>query len=269
MDKLDSMLEAVSTPGNAKYGQYMDIEDTNAMFAPSSSSQKQVQSWLESNGVKSYHNDGSLITFTTTVGKANALLNTTFAYYTNGATTKLRTMQYSIPDTLGNALDFVAPTTFFGNTKAQRAVPQTAAASEVVEKRQEVSRSCLKKVEFQNETFELFTPQCYKETFNIGDYQADPSCGSTIAFGSFLNESASYSDLALFEKAFGLPKQNFTVTIIQNGATYNLNDQNPLTESDGEANLDVQNIVGLVDGLPVSQYVHRAKGCHRLLVYDR
>jgi tripeptidyl-peptidase-1 len=255
MDKLESMLEAVSTPGNAKYGQYMDIDQQNAIFAPSASSQDQVKSWLESNDITSYMSDGSLVTFTTTVSKANALLNTTFAYYTNGATTKLRTMEYSIPDTLASALDFVAPTTFFGNTKSQRVVSQAATAPEAMQKRVDISTSCLKQVEYEGESYELFTPQCYKESFNISDYKVDPSAGSTIAFGSFLNESASYSDLALFEKAFDIPSQNFTVTIIQNGATYNLNDQDPDTESDGEANLDVQNIVGIVDGLPVSEYV--------------
>lgn len=236
------------------------------MFAPSASAQKQVKSWLESQGVTQLSNDGSLMTFTTTVEKANTLLNTTFAYYTDGLTTKLRTMDYSIPDTLAGSLDFITPTIFFGSTKAQKLPSSPIEASvEDVEKRQTVSNSCLKTVHYHNKTYELFTPDCYKESFNISDYKVDKSAGSTIAFGSFLNESASYSDLALFEKTFNIPSQNFTVTIIKNGATYNLNDQNPLTESDGEANLDVQNIAGIVNGLPISEYVtpwvQSAMGC--------
>lgn len=90
------------------------------------------------------------------------------------------------------------------------------------------------------------------ELYNTVGYKADPKSGSNIAFANFLNESPSYSDLQKFENEFKIPSQSFEVLALINGG---VNDQNPLTESDGEANLDVQNIIGLVDGLPVYAYI--------------
>lgn len=58
--------------------------------------------------------------------------------------------------------------------------------------------------------------------------------------------------MAKFENIWSLPSQNFTVLALINGG---VNNQDPATEEDGEANLDVQNIIGLVDGLPVGEYI--------------
>lgn len=66
-------------------------------------------------------------------------------------------------------------------------------------------------------------------------YTPDPTSGSHIGFGSFLNQSAIYSDLFQFEEFFGIPHQNFS-TILIAGAT---NDQNTVTAQFGEADLDV------------------------------
>jgi tripeptidyl-peptidase-1 len=79
------------------------------------------------------------------------------------------------------------------------------------------------------------TPSCLKELYNVGSYTPNPNSGSRVGFGSFLNQSAIYSDLFQYEKFFGIPHQNFS-TILIAGAT---NDQNIETAQFGEANLDV------------------------------
>jgi tripeptidyl-peptidase-1 len=76
-----------------------------------------------------------------------------------------------------------------------------------------------------------------KELYNVGDYVPSASSGSQIGFGSFLNQSAIYSDLFQYEEYFGIPHQNFS-TILIAGAT---NDQDTATAQFGEANLDVSN----------------------------
>ncbi|KXL43435.1 MAG: hypothetical protein FE78DRAFT_152318, partial [Acidomyces sp. 'richmondensis'] len=185
------------------------------------------------------------------VGAANALLDAQFALYTDGEAVKLRTTSYSIPDDLEEAVDLIYPTTFFGNMRANRAVP-TRTENHDPPTRRQLNPACETTVVLDNQTFPLIGPQCLKELYNISDYKPDPSAGSTIAFGSFLNQSASYSDLAKFENIWSLPSQNFTVLALINGG---VNNQDPATEEDGEANLDVQNIIGLVDGLPVGEYI--------------
>lgn len=185
------------------------------------------------------------------------MLNTTFDVYSNGETVRLRTMSYSVPDALSSAIDFVTPTTYFGSMKA--AVPRLS--SSMTERapatKRQLQTSCETTIAYPitentTESFTLLSPQCIKELYDVGNYTVDPSAGSTIAFGSFLNQSASYSDLALFEKTFDIPSQNFSILALINGG---VNYQDPAVEQDGEANLDVQNIIGLVDGLPVGEYI--------------
>ena len=99
---------------------------------------------------------------------------------------------------------------------------------------------------------ELLSPGCLKELYNISNYTVEPDSGSTIAFASFLGQSASYADLADFEKLFSLPSRDSSVTALLNGGADN---QDPGTELDDEANLDVPIITGLVDGLPVGEHI--------------
>ncbi|KAK0259976.1 hypothetical protein LTS09_005310 [Friedmanniomyces endolithicus] len=258
IDQLEAKLAYVSTPCSPGYGKYIDVGEQTSMFAAPMEAQNNVTSWLQGCGASNIASDGSFVTFTTTVGQANAMLNTTFGFYTNGDAVKLRTMGYSIPDELSEMIDLVAPTTYFGNTKAQRRVsaPTPKAKRSVMAKRQ-LNASCEITIQYPisanaTQPFTLLSPQCLKELYNVTNYSVDVSAGSTIAFGSFLNQSASYSDLAMFEKIFDIPSQNFTVKALINGGVDN---QNVTTEQDGEANLDVQNIISIVDGLPVTEYI--------------
>lgn len=179
------------------------------------------------------------------------MLDASYKLYTNGETTKLRTTSYSIPDDLSDAIDLIEPGTYFASTKAHRALPnlEPSTVQHAPEKRQ-FEPSCTTKVAVpisanQTEDFDLLSPTCLKELYSIGNYRADPKSGSSVAFGSFLNQSASYSDLAKFEKIFDIPAQKLELLALINGAVDN---QDPATEQDGEANLDAQNIIGLVDG---------------------
>ncbi len=228
------------------------------MFAAESDSASKVKSWLSQSGASNVVSDGSMVSFTTTVDKANKMLDTKFNAYTNdnGQTHKVGTMAYSVPDELSDHIDLVAPTTYFGSMKAHRAVPNAPRPEKGLERRQ-ISASCERTISYpisatKNISITLLGPDCFKELYNIGTYQAHPNSGSTIAFGNFLNQSASYSDLAKFEQIFDIPSQNFTVLALINGGVDN---QDTLTESDGEANLDVQNIIGLAHGLPVGAYI--------------
>lgn len=86
---------------------------------------------------------------------------------------------------------------------------------------------------------------------NVGNYTPSVKSGSRVGFGSFLNQSALYADLFDYEKLYGIPAQNFSVTLINGG----VNDQNATTAQVGEADLDVQNIVGVAHPLPVTEFI--------------
>jgi tripeptidyl-peptidase I len=240
LDQLESKLISVSTPGNAQYGKHLDINDINALFPPTSDTA--VLAWLKAVGIANVHSNGKSVNFATTVQKANELLNTTFAYYKSGTTQKIRTIQYSIPSNLAEYIDLISPTTYFGKTTAAAAIPgATRTEKRAPASQPSVAASCQTSI----------TPSCLKQMYSINDYKADAKSGSRIGFGSFLNQSALYSDLALFEAYFDIPSQNFSVELI-NGAT---NDQNGLTAQVGEADLDVEYIVGISHPLPVTEFI--------------
>ena len=253
VDQLESKIASVSTPGSSEYGKYLSVDEVSKMFGASAASKSAVETWLKSEGVTTYSTVGDSVWIQTTVAQANKMLGTTFKTYTDSAgNSKLRTTEYSLPESLKSHVDLVSPTTFFGKTKAMRSIQETRVHSLAP---RTLPASCNTTILYANETFAAFVPDCLKIEYNIGSYTPEANSGSKIAFGNFLNQSASFSDLALFEQYFGIPSQNFSVVLVnpQDGAT-DL-PQPPLVANDGEANLDVQNIIGLSHPLPVTAYI--------------
>lgn len=229
------MIYAVSTPGHPSYGNHMDKEEVDALLQPDAEAEKAVLSWLKQAGVTTTHSDGHWVTFATSVGTANGLLDTEFAYYASQGAIKLRTIQYSVPDNLVKHVDLISPTTFFGKTAAQ--APVLSADLSSLERRADAS--CANSV----------TPTCLKEIYNI-NITPTGKTNSTIAFGSFLNQSARTQDLTLFEQKYNIPRQGFSVQLI-NGGT----DDQGISNNHGEANLDVQYIAGISHPLPIVEFI--------------
>jgi tripeptidyl-peptidase-1 len=254
IDQLESRLAAVSMPNFTTYGKYLDLDDVNAIFGPSKASSAAVESWLQSYGVTDYSSSvGGSIWFQTNVSTANAMLSTDFKTYSDSTgAAKLRTLQYSIPESLVPHVDFVSPTTFFGTTIAMRArkARNTVPAANLATRQEPAS--CKGSLVFQNETFVVFKPDCIRTEYNVNGYTPIASSGSRIGYGSFLNQSSGFSDLALFEQHFNIPSQNFSVILINNGTDL---PQPPPLADDGEANLDVQNIVSIVHPLPITEFI--------------
>lgn len=89
------------------------------------------------------------------------------------------------------------------------------------------------------------------------NYKADAKSGSKVAFNSYLEESARYSDLDLFINNIApyAKGENYTVVTFE-GAT----DDQTSSASSGEANLDGQFIVGIAAPLPVTEYITAGRG---------
>lgn len=277
LEELDARIMAVSTPGNALYGQHMDSDAVAALLAPSADASPAVLAWLEGAGITDLFTDGATIILSTTVGTANTLLHTTFNYYENDGVQKLRTTEYSVPEDLQTHIDLITPTTYFGKTVPQRPMPGVNRREKRLVPRylnkfngttngtnpsptnsatpgptgtatpsppnsttsRPVDPSCT----------DLITPTCLKEIYNI-DYTADPNSGSKIGFGSFLNESARLADLFIFQASQGIPKQEFTVELINGGV-----DNQAIYGPHGEADLDVEYISGISTPLPIISYI--------------
>lgn len=243
IDQLESRLLAVSTPGNQFYGQHLSRYDVDSLFASSDAAKAAVKSWLRSAGLSSssISSDGDWVIIITTIGKANALLNTTFKTYERDGVSKLRTTQYSIPDNLAQHIDLITPTTYFDKTVARALAKPSATRNHVLLTGRSVDPSCATTV----------APSCIKDLYNIGNYTPNVSSGSSIGFSSFLGSSAHYAELAQFEAYFDIPPQNLSKVLI-NGS---INNQDNSLGAGYEANLDVQTIIGVSHPLPVTEFI--------------
>ena len=237
LDKLHEQIYAVSTPGSPSRGKFLDRDEAQAIVQPTKEANDAVVNWLKSSGASNIYSTGEYVNFATSVGNANKMLNSQFNHYQNEEIQKLRTTQYSIPDDLAEHIDFITPTTFFGNTQAHAPITKFLDEQELAARA--VDPSCAT----------LVNLQCVKELYNV-TYKPNANSGSKVAFGSFLNESARYADLSLYETLNGIDQQSFSVELINGG----VNNQT-LGTADGEADLDVENIVGIAQPLPVIEYI--------------
>ncbi|KAH8433741.1 S53 family peptidase [Aspergillus melleus] len=251
-DAFEKAVLDMSTPDHADYGKHFEThEDMKRMLLPRGESVSSVQEWLESAGITDYEQDADWINFQTTVEKANALLETKFLWYNNKEKDikRLRTLQYSIPDSVAGHVNVIQPTTRFGQIQPDRATLRS--------KPKHIDENWLSKVS-QNSSHcdSVITPECLRDLYNI-DYEADAKSGSKVGFASYLEEYARYADLEKFEDRLApwANGENFSVVLFNGG----LNDQNAASDS-GEANLDLQYIVGLGAPLPVTEYSTGGRG---------
>ena len=98
---------------------------------------------------------------------------------------------------------------------------------------------------------QFVTPSCLKAMYNVGDYKPSIDSGSRLGFSSFLNQSAQYSDQALYQRQFNITAQNFTKIFVNDAP----NDQDPWSGNFGEANLDAQLQSGVGSPLPITEYL--------------
>ncbi|KAJ5683613.1 Peptidase S8/S53 subtilisin/kexin/sedolisin [Penicillium macrosclerotiorum] len=237
----------MSTPEHPNYGQHFKTHDEmKRMLLPRADSVDSVYQWLAEAGINDIQRDADWVTFHTTVETANHLLQANFQYYINSAkhVERLRTLEYSIPDSLQGHVNLVTPTTRFGQLHANRATLHSKAKVADAAFRQAAlapSADCNVAI----------TPQCLKSLYSIGDYEADPTNGNKVAFASYLEQYARYSDLALFEQNIAPHAQGLNFTVIEYHG--GLNDQNSASDS-SEANLDLQYIVGVSAPVPVTEF---------------
>lgn len=105
LNQLESKVTELSIPGQAEYVQWLDKSDIDTQFPVVDDTA--VVKWLNSAGISNVSRDGAPLKFTGSVETVNKLLDTDFAYYQNGGSTKLRTTEYSIPESLTDYIDLI------------------------------------------------------------------------------------------------------------------------------------------------------------------
>ncbi|KAH7067243.1 peptidase S8/S53 domain-containing protein [Paraphoma chrysanthemicola] len=248
--KFEQAVMDMSTPSSSNYGQhFLTHDEMKRMLLPSADSTSAVSAWLEAAGINNAELDADWITIKTTVGVANKMLDTQFSWFISSEKTPrraLRTLEYSVPEDVAEHINLVQPTTRFAAIRANHDTVSEVMAVQIASNAANVTVNCDLGI----------TPACLKRLYQI-NYTPDANSGSKVAFASYLEEYARYNDLALFEKNI-LPEavgQNFSVVQYNGG----LNAQNSSDDS-GEANLDLQYIVGTSSPLPVTEFSTGGRG---------
>ncbi len=99
----EDLARAVSTPGNAKYGQYLTPAQFRSQFAPSSSDVSAVQQWLRSSGFTVDYTPANnhYVEAEGSVAQANAAFGTTIGTYDyKGQSLRAPDSSLSVPSTL-------------------------------------------------------------------------------------------------------------------------------------------------------------------------
>ncbi|KAI0015431.1 tripeptidyl-peptidase [Xylariomycetidae sp. FL0641] len=247
-EALEKAVLEMSTPGHPNYGKHMGRLELRSYTAPTDQAVSSVVEWLAKKNIVAHVNN-DWISFATDVGTANELLDTTFGWYQmdEGGNPKLRTLSYSVPDELAGNVDLIQPTTRFGHLGAKKStIFDTQILGPHVVETEALVAGC-------NEA--KVTPDCIKTLYNI-KYTADPD-GNLVSFGSYLEEYARYDDLDAFEQSYApeASGQSFDVKLVNGG----LNDQDSRSDS-GEANLDVQYILGISNPVPIVEYSTGGRG---------
>ncbi|EED16525.1 tripeptidyl-peptidase (TppA), putative [Talaromyces stipitatus ATCC 10500] len=249
----EQALLAISTPGDPSYGKHFTSYDQmKEMLLPSTEAVSAVRDWLTSSGVTDFQRDADWVTIRTSVRVANSLLDANFTWYTGGQQSVriLRTFEYSVPDNIAPHIRMIHPTTGFGQVRANRAAFRSMPLKFGTSLNSAASNMSV------NQCGSVTTPSCIQKLYYIQNYTADPGRGSKIAFVSFTEQVARYDDLAMFESYLApyAVGQNFTAVEYNGG----INDQH--RNETGEANLDLQYIVGLAAPLPVTEYIVGGRG---------
>ncbi|KAI5787277.1 putative tripeptidyl-peptidase [Geopyxis carbonaria] len=247
--ELQSRLEDVSEPDHPDYGNHLSGSDIQHLLSPSSTALDSVKTWLAANDIEITEIDFDYVKFTATVAQAQDLLKAEYRYYKNVETGKtvLRTMEYSLPSALHDAVALVQPTTMFG-LRALRSTLRPLPASpmddvpeagnlRIADPTAEVPLAC-------NSTI---TVACLAALYGFADYNSTGR--GSIGISGFLEQYAQHDDLTSFLARYKpsiAATGNFSFVGIRNGAEVGINDQNPKDiNSIGEANLDIQYTVGI------------------------
>ncbi|KAJ7070060.1 family S53 protease [Mycena amicta] len=246
---LEDTLFAVSTPGSARYGQHLTLEQAKAFMEPSAESLSAVTSWLASNGltptVASPY--GEWLTVEVPVSKANEMLNANYETFTHveSGLQIVRTMEYSLPEELHAHIEAVHPATGFGRPLGAGRGPIISASSP---NRAPVNESLVSNA-VPASCASTVTPACLQAMYGIPTTLATQKTNS-IAVAGFIEQFAQTADLTSFLQRFRTDLSSSTTFALR---TFDGGVNTQGARSAGiEANLDIQYTVGVASGVPVT-----------------
>ncbi|KAK6509659.1 hypothetical protein TWF481_004390 [Arthrobotrys musiformis] len=251
--QFEKALIDMSTPGHSSYGNHMNQAQIDDILRPHEDTTTAVKSWLESKGFGnelSFRNDWIVVS--TTIGKAESLLQAKYKVFRNSETGKdvVRTLSYSIPRNLHSSVALIQPTTLFGSTSAMKSTILRVEDPSVL-KSAFLSKAKLNTTGIDAACQSSITPDCLADLYKYKDYKPVKLANNILGVNGFLEQYAQNDDLSKFLKKYHPNAKN---------ATFNCNPinggkctQHP-SEDFTEANLDIQYTVGASNPIPNIYY---------------
>lgn len=215
--------------GNAR----LSRDQTRALRTPNKEDVDGVLRWLASKGVADAEPDKDWVHVHTTVGGAEKLLNMEMHRYSfEGGPPILRTTQYSIPDTLCQAIRFVHPVANFMTPTHDVVAPREMPADQAFHRREIPPCNV------------ITTPHCITKQYNIRYETSDGQSPVRLAVAGFLDDFANYADTDEFlrrvDPTLASAGYNFSIELVNGG-------ENPqdLIKASSHANLNIQYALAL------------------------
>ncbi|KAI9172589.1 Hercynylcysteine sulfoxide lyase [Paramyrothecium foliicola] len=218
-------------------GTFLSKQEVDDLRIPDQQDIDEILEWLAENGITDAKADRAWVHVHTTVGEAEPLLQMKLSRYAfEEQQPVLRTMEYSIPKHLSDAIGFVHPVANFMVPKNELTRESVMMSDPLLAER--ADGPCVRGT----------TPKCIRELYGLNynsSYDASPT---RFGIAGFLEEYGNYNDLKQFLKSTSpnIPEgYNFSVQLVNGGQ----NSQDP-RESGLEAALDLD--YGMALGYPTN-----------------
>lgn len=264
---IDNLKHKVRRRDNTgKLNRHLTRQEALALRNPDQQDVNEVLNWLKSQGVKAKATpDKDWVHVKTSIEQAEKLLEMDVNFYQfEDQDPVLRTKEYSVPESVADAITFIHPIANFMRPK-----------KEILSPSEDFSPTMLNSLHLAKRDVAcspVVVPDCIKTLYNITSASNTTNTTSSIngtvpsnstnfpirlGIAGFLEENANYEDSDNFLKTFAKPlynaKYNYSVELI-NGAK---NSQN-ISKSGSEAALDVQYAMAL--GYPADVIYYLAAG---------
>ncbi|KAJ7503166.1 tripeptidyl peptidase A [Mycena galericulata] len=229
---LESLLLNISNPSHPNYGKHLSKEQVDTLSTPSNDTLEIVEGWLLAHKASSvkWSPSKDSVSAVVSVSSTESMLFTRFGIFEHVKSGRrvVRTLSYSLPESLAPHIDFIHPTTAFLDPlrHGMREIGSNLKRAEPVALNQSDFISC----------FSVVDPPCVRKLYNVGNYTPDASLPNHIGVAGYLDIWSRPDSFALYLNDY-VPESigsNYTFDVV------NITGPFPTPQISDEGNLDTQ-----------------------------
>ncbi|KAJ7188899.1 tripeptidyl peptidase A, partial [Mycena filopes] len=246
---LEAVLRNISDPSHSTYGHHLSKDEVLSLSKPADETLDLVHTWLATNHATSvkWSPSQDSVSAVLPLSTAEDMLSTRFGIFEHSKTGRrvVRTLNYSLPQTLLPHITFVHPTTAFLDplrhglrSDADLAAPRLAKRPAALN--QSDFTSCV----------QIVDPPCARKLYNIGNYTAAARGNNRIGVAGYLDIWARPDSFRLYLDDY-IPEavgSNYTFDVVNITGPFT---PNPASD---EGNLDTQLAIQVAYPIPMTYY---------------